>query len=187
MTDPGRARCARADACHPRRRLVSAQRRAVISIGNRRSLDRVAKTTRGKPAHRDQLMLVGRVTRVSVAAEAEQPVWGEDTREIFFQDCRVPARTYSGARPGLQMPGEDQAGPPRSRVSPPRVCRRRSRHDSRKQEAFGQPIAAFQKHAVTLEELYQVESAAFVAAARRPCRGGRGVEASWQSGGRRPA
>ena len=127
----------------------------------------VAKTDpSAKPAHAGiSLLLVEANTPGFVRGRKLEKLglWAQDTSEIFFQDCRVPAANLLGREgQGFKMLME--------KLQQERICIavsstascRRALEDTiayvKQRKAFGQPIAAFQNTQFTLAELMtQVE------------------------------
>jgi acyl-CoA dehydrogenase len=127
----------------------------------------VAKTDpSAEPAHRGiSLLLVEANTPGFVRGRKLEKLglWAQDTSEIFFQDCRVPAANLLGREgEGFKMLME--------KLQQERICIavsstascRRALEDTiayvKQRKAFGQPIAAFQNTQFTLAELMtQVE------------------------------
>jgi acyl-CoA dehydrogenase len=127
----------------------------------------VAKTDpSAKPAHSGiSLILVEASTPGFVRGRKLEKLglWAQDTSEIFFQDCRVPAANLLGREgQGFKMLME--------KLQQERICIavssiascRRALEDTiayvKQRKAFGQPIAAFQNTQFTLAELMtQVE------------------------------
>jgi acyl-CoA dehydrogenase len=127
----------------------------------------VAKTDpAAKPAHSGiSLVLVEANTPGFVRGRKLEKLglWAQDTSEIFFQDCRVPAANLLGGEgQGFKMLME--------KLQQERICIavsatascRRALEDTiayvKQRKAFGQPIAAFQNTQFTLAELLtQVE------------------------------
>ena len=127
----------------------------------------VAKTDpSARPAHSGiSLLLVEANTPGFVRGRKLEKLglWAQDTSEIFFQDCRVPAANLLGGEgQGFKMLME--------KLQQERICIavsstascRRALEDTiayvKQRKAFGQPIAAFQNTQFTLAELMtQVE------------------------------
>jgi acyl-CoA dehydrogenase len=127
----------------------------------------VAKTDpSAKPAHAGiSLLLVEANTPGFVRGRKLEKLglWAQDTSEIFFQDCRVPAANLLGREgQGFKMLMQ--------KLQQERICIavsstascRRALEDTiayvKQRKAFGQPIAAFQNTQFTLAELMtQVE------------------------------
>jgi acyl-CoA dehydrogenase len=127
----------------------------------------VAKTDpQAEPAHSGiSLLLVEASTPGFVRGRKLEKLglWAQDTSEIFFQDCRVPAANLLGREgQGFKMLLE--------KLQQERICIavssiascRRALEDTivyvKQRKAFGQPIAAFQNTQFTLAELMtQVE------------------------------